>query len=299
MIRSTFLAATALAHVFFLPPSLQAEPLKATCWNIEWFPGGYPNASKRDQTKQLKGASTVLQKLAPDILLAQEVTDERAFEKLATAVPEMKVHVFSQFLESDGKTVGPQQCAIASTLKANSAWFEAFAPTADLPNLRRGFAFAALEHPDGGLMMFYCVHLKSNRGSDTPEGAQDVADTRAESVRQIIAHKAEMEKKFADQKIIGWVIAGDFNTNHDGQFPVCTVVADFEKAGFHNTWGNTPKKDRATWRSDPDPNDRRFEPTTFDYFMTTGFKKADAVMVPDVPRELSDHNPIMLMLSPE
>lgn len=297
MIRSPlFIVATLL---IFLTPSLHADPLKSVSWNIEWFPGGRPNASKSEQTKQLKGATAALKEISPDIFLAQEVTDQKAFEKLATSVPGLKVHVFSQFLEPDGKTVGKQQCAIASTLKPHSAWFEAFAPTENLPNLRRGFAFAALEHPDGGLMMLYCVHLKSNGGSQTPKGAQDVASTRAESVRQIIAHKAEMEKKFADEKIIGWMIAGDYNTNHDDQFPLCTVIADFEKAGFHNTWSATPKEDRATWLSDPDPENRRFEPTTFDYFMTSGFKKVEASMIPDIPREVSDHGPIMLMLSPK
>ena len=295
MIRSPLSIVATL--LIILSPGIHAAPLKTVSWNIEWFPGGRPDASESEQIEQSKGATAALKKIAPDILLAQEVTDQKAFEKLAASVPGMKVHVFSQFLDSDGETVGKQQCAIASTLKPNSAWFEAFAPAENLPNLRRGFAFAALEHPDGGLMMLYCVHLKSNGGSDTPEGAKDVANTRAESVRQIIAHKAAMEKKFADQKILGWLIAGDFNTNHDGQFPLCTVIADFEKAGFHNTWSATPKEQRATWLSDPDPANRRFEPTTFDYFMTSGFQKSEAKMITDVPREISDHAPIMLMLS--
>ena len=59
--------------------------------------------------------------------------------------------------------------------------------------------------------MLYCVQLKSNHGSDTPKGEKNVANTRAESVRQIIAHKEEMEKRFAKHNIVGWLIAGDFN----------------------------------------------------------------------------------------
>ena len=145
--------------------------------------------------------------------------------------------------------------------------------------------------------MFYCVHLKSNGGSDTPKGEREVARTRKESVKQIVAHKKEMEKRFADQKIIGWVVAGDFNTNHDRQFRRCTVIKDLEAAGFYNTWSETPKEERATWRSDPDPDQRRFQPTTFDYIMTTGFQPVQAKMVLDVPRELSDHNPVVLELS--
>jgi endonuclease/exonuclease/phosphatase family metal-dependent hydrolase len=286
-------AILAAALGFFLSPSLAAEPIKALTWNIEWFPGGRPYAKAAERTKQTDAVGAELAKLKPDIFLAQEVTKGYAFEALVATMPGMKVDVFSNFLESDGKTPGPQQCAIASNLKANSAFFESFKPTESLPNLRRGFAFAALEHPDGGLIMLYSIHLKSNRGSDTPKGEKDVADTRAESVRQIIAHKAEMAKRFADKKIVGWLIAGDFNTNHDGQFPVCTAVADLVKAGFHNTWDSTPKEQRLTWHNNP--KDERFKPTTFDYMMTMGFKETQAKAM-TVSRDTSDHDPVMLLL---
>ncbi len=142
--------------------------------------------------------------------------------------------------------------------------------------------------------MVYSVHLKSNRGSDTPEGEKDVAATRAESAKQLIAHKAEMTKKFAGEKIVGWLIGGDFNTNHDGQFPMCTAVKDLVNAGFHNSWDNTPKEDRQTWRNDP--RDTRFKPTTFDYMLTTGFKENQAKLFPDVAIEVSDHTPIGILL---
>ena len=286
-----------LCLLFSLSTLFAVEPLKAVSWNIEWFPGGHPNADQAEQAAQLEGCQEELVGLDPDIFLAQEVTDATAFEELVASVPGMKVHVFSQFLQYDGERVSRQQCAIASKLDANSAWFEAFKPTVSSPNLPRGFAFAALEHPSGGLMMFYCVHLKSNRGSDTRKGEREIAKTRKESVKQIVEHKKKMEIRFADEKILGWVVTGDFNTNHDRQFRRCTVIKDLEDAGFYNTWSETPKEERATWRSDPDPENRRFEPTTFDYFMTTGFQHLQAKMIPDVPRALSDHNPIELELT--
>ena len=232
---------------------------------------------------------------APDLFLAQEITDEKAFADLVKTMPGFKVNVFSRFLDPYSDKPAQQQCAIASRLKMDSAWFEEFAPAKNLPDLRRGFAFAALEHPEGGLIMVYSVHLKSNHGSDTPEGEKNVADTRRESVRQIIAHKAAMEKKFEGRKIAGWLVGGDFNSNHDGQFPMCTAVADLMNAGFHNTWDQTPKDQRLTWHNPPD--DTRFKPTTFDYMMTSGFEKAKATIPPGIPRESSDHDPVMLMLS--
>lgn len=287
---------TLVAAIFgiALSATLTAEPLRTVTWNMEWFPGGRPGASEKEQAEQTKGAKEILAKLAPQILLAQELMDEKAFANLLKEFPGMKVDVFSQFIDPYSGKPGPQQCAIASTLKANSAWFEEFAPVKDLPSLRRGFAFAALEHPEGGLIMLYSVHLKSNNGSDTPEGEQNIADTRAESARQLIAHKAAMEKKFAGEEIVGWVIAGDFNTNDDGQFPKCTVVKDLVAAGFHNCWDETPKQDRLSWRNQPE--DERFKPTTFDYFMTIGFKEKQAKIYAGVPLEISDHTPVMLLL---
>lgn len=264
-------------------------------WNLQWFPGGRPYSKKEEQIKQIKAVKTILTQQSPDIFLAQELRYEGAFERLVANVPGMKTHVFSKFLDDDGETPSSLQCAIASKLKANSAWFESFKPSAALPNLRRGFAFAALEHPEGGLIMVYSVHLKSNRGSESPEGEKDVAATRAESVKQLIAHKTAMEEKFTGQKIIGWVIGGDFNSNHDAQFPMCTAIEDLVKAGFHNSWNKTPKDERLTWRTDPDF--QKFKPTTFDYILTLGFKENQAEMLPDVPLETSDHAPVLIDLS--
>ena len=286
----------ALALGLLLTPATHAEPLKAVTWNIEWFPGGRPYAKSEERAAHAKAVQAEFAKIKPDIFLAQEVTNEKAFAELVATVPGMSVNVFSRFPDEDPDKVVLQQCAIASNLKANSAFFEVFKPARNLPNLRRGFAFAALEHPDGGLIMLYSVHLKSNWGSETPEGEKDIADTRAESVRQIIAHKEAMEKQFEGRKIMGWLIAGDLNTNDDGQFPMCTAVADLVKAGFHNTWDTTPKEERLTWH--PTPGDDRFQPTTFDYVMTMGFRKKQAEVI-SVPRDTSDHDPVLFLLEAE
>jgi endonuclease/exonuclease/phosphatase family metal-dependent hydrolase len=264
-------------------------------WNIRWFPGGYQEASKSDKAEHIKSASSILEKADPDIFLAQEIHDEKSFKELIKNNPKLKLHVVTKFLEFDGKTPAPQQCAIASKLELHSGWQESFKPVRNIPSLQRGFAFAALKHPDGGLIMVYCIHLKSNRGSETQKGEQNIAATRAESVRQIIAHKKEMTRKFSDQKIIGWVIGGDFNSNHDGQFPLCTAIQDMVKAGFHNSWNNTPLKARLTWRNNPRYED--FKPTTFDYIFTSGFTKKQATLIPNVSLKVSDHAPVMLELS--
>ncbi|MFD2257011.1 endonuclease/exonuclease/phosphatase family protein [Luteolibacter algae] len=282
------------AYSLLFGPGLIAKDLTAMTWNIEWFPGGRPNASPPERAEQMRHAQEIIASESPDILLAQELTDKAAFSELAAAVPGMRMHVMSQFLEPNGRTPSPQQCGIASSLQLHSAWFEQFKPTEAIPHLQRGFAFAALIHPDGGLIMLYSIHLKSNRGGDTMEGALHIAQNRAEAARQLVAHQREMKKKFSTHQINGWIIAGDFNSNHDGQFPHCTAVSDLVAAGFHNSWENVARDKRLTWRNAPD--DTRFQPTTFDYILTSGFRKTPARMIPDVPVSVSDHAPVVITL---
>lgn len=284
----------ALFHGLLLCSAAYAEPLKAMSWNVKWFPGGYAEATKAEQTEHINAAQKIVAAADPDIFLAQEIRDETALKALIKNNPDLKIHVMSKFLNFEDKKPFPQQCAIASKLEAHSAFEVPYKFIKNLPSLNRGFAFAALKHPDGGLIMTYCVHLRSNRGSEDPKMEKIIATTRAEAIKQIIAHKNETAKKYADQKILGWVIGGDFNSNHDGQFPLCTAIADLTKSGFHNTWDQTPQKDRLTWRKKPRFED--YKSTTFDYIFTSGFTKKQAKIFPNVSLKVSDHAPVVLEL---
>jgi endonuclease/exonuclease/phosphatase family metal-dependent hydrolase len=272
-----------------------AEPLKAMSWNIKWFPGGHPEATETEKAEHIRSAGEVLKKADPDIFLGQEIRDEKSFNLLAKSSPELKLHVITKFLEFESKTPAPLQCLIASKLELHSASQETFKPVRNVSGVQRGFAFAALKHPDGGLIMVYCIHLRSNRGSEDPEVAKNIAAIRRESVKQILAHRDETAKKFADQKIVGWIVGGDFNSNHDGQFPLCTAIKDMTKAGFHNSWDKTEPEDRLTWRNNPKFED--FKPTTFDYILTSGFQKTQATLFPNVSLRTSDHAPVLLELN--
>lgn len=262
-----------------------ADPLRFVAWNIEWFPGHRPTASAAEAEKHMKEAQEVLKKLNPDIFIAEEVRDWASFHELVSAVPGLTVHVVSSFRDVESGRIRNQQIGIASKLKCRGAWWENWA--ANYPNISRGFSFAALEHPDGGLLMTYGLHLKSNAGGDSEAGAANNSGMRNEQVKQLLAHKANTETAFSGQKITGWIAAGDFNTNHDGHFSD-QVVELMTKGGYHNTWANVPREKRLTWRNPPDSP---YQPTTFDYIFTQGIKPTDAFIL-DAPREVSDHYPI-------
>lgn len=270
-----------------------SEPLRLVNWNIEWFPGHRPTASAEEAEKHMKECQTALKAMNPDIFVAQEIHDWAAFHELVSVVPGLTVHVVSSFRDAESGRIRPQQIGIASKLKCRGAWWENWA--ANYPNISRGFSFAALEHPDGGLIMVYGNHLKSNGGGNTEDGAKNNAAMRDEQVKQLLAHRQTVTTAFSSHSITGWVIAGDFNTNHDGQFPHDTVIQSMVDGGCHNSWTGVPREKRLTWRSDPEPENRRFEPTTFDYIFTDGFIPQKAFLI-EVPRELSDHYPIGIKL---
>jgi len=285
------LALLAIAALFITPLLNAAEPLKFVSWNLEWFPGHRPTASAAEADAHMKAAQEALKKINPDIFVGVEIHDWAAFDELVSAVPGLNCHVVSSFCDPLSGELRPQQIGIASKLKCHAAMWENWA--ANVPEMSRGFAFAALEVPESGLLMVYGNHLKSNRGSDDEAGAKNVAGMRNDQARQLLGHREKIKKAFAKETIFGWIAAGDFNTNHDGQFPLCQAVKTITEGGYFNTWASTPKEKRLTWHPFAGG---KFEPTTFDYIFTEGLKQTDAVIIP-VPEGISDHAAIGITVS--
>lgn len=262
-----------------------ATPLKVVTWNLEWFPGKTPKTTPREATKHMKDAQEALKKLNPDVFIAVEIRDWAALAELVAVIPGLQAHVVSNFIDPNTGEIRPQQIGIASKLTCRAAAWEAWKPT--LPDMARGFSFTALEQKNGSLLMVYGLHLKSNRGD-----ASEVAAMRNEQTLQLIAQRAIMEKAFVGKTIGGWIATGDFNTNHDGQFPLCKVVEEMTQAGFRNTWADTPQNKRLTWSSQAESE---FKPTTFDYFFTLGLGSPNAILL-DTPESVSDHHAIGLAI---
>lgn len=281
-----------LALLCLLTPAWSGTaPLKVISWNMEWFPGKRPTASTAEAATHMKAGQDALKALNPDIFIGVEVNDWNAFHEVCAVVPGLTVHVVSSFVDPMTGEIRPQQIGIASRLKCQGASWEAW--KANVPNISRGFTFAALGDPDNkGLIMVYGTHLKSNRGSDTPEGATSVAAMRDEQAKQLLGHMKLMAVAYGKQPIRGWLAGGDFNTNHDGQFPQCHVVDILTKGGLQNTWLQVPREKRLTWRTEPGG---RFESTTFDYIFAKGFGNVTATAL-EVDLSVSDHLPVQLLL---
>jgi hypothetical protein len=115
LVLATFAIATAQA----------AAQLKVITWNLEWFPGHRPTSSAKEAEEHMKDARAALQKLNPDVFVGVEIRDWASFDELVSAIPGLKTHVVSSFVDPETGEIRPQQVGIASKLPCRAATWEA------------------------------------------------------------------------------------------------------------------------------------------------------------------------------
>ena len=281
---SAFAAAPAAAE-----ESAGDGDLSVVSWNIEWYPGKKNFARGEEMRAHAAIVQAELQKIDPDILLAQEMRDWDSFARLTDVVPGLRPAVVSAFTSRRTGEYWRQQLGIASKLPVMAAWSERWGMEDEIQP-PRGFAAAMIRLPGPGVrhLLVYSLHLKSNLASNDEETQLNYRE-RDESIRQLLAHMRDMKENAFKGTIVGVIAGGDFNTNQDGQFGD-NVMKMMEEAGFHQTWGRTAKADRATWRGSD-----RFDPTTFDHIFTLGLGKPQAEML-TVSDETSDHWPVRVII---
>lgn len=260
-------------------------------WNVEWFPG-QKNFARREAMREHAGVvNAELVKLNPDVLLAQEIRDWDSFARLCDNVPGLRPAAVSAFASRRTGEYWRQQVAIGSKLPVLAAWSELWKAANDLQP-PRGFTAAVLRLPGEGPvrhLLVYSLHLKSNLAENEEETQMNYRE-RDESTRQLLVHIRDMQENVFQGSIVGVVVGGDFNTNQDGQFGD-TVMKILSDAGFHQTWGDTPAAQRATWRGSDVHGS-----ATFDHIFTKGLGSPRAELI-EVPEEASDHWPVRIILS--
>ena len=162
-----------------------APTITATFWNVQWFPGRRPNASRSEENRQIHAVHADLAESNSDLVAFEEVRDWEHAVIAVRPLSGFKVDVISNFPPREGQREA-QQVAITSRLQPLSAWSERWKPSgAIVPP--RGFAFAAYQVEPHQLLLVYALHLKSNRG----EIREDIR-IREESMQQLVAHMKAM-----------------------------------------------------------------------------------------------------------
>lgn len=284
-----------LALLLVLAANLSAQEtsprLRLVFWNVEWFPGSHPNATNAEAVEQITKVVPAIKALNPDILGLNEVLNWNAAAIATLGIPQLKVQVCSDFLDENGaKTF--QQLVIASRKSAIGGWWEPW-KTGKTTTPRRGFAFAAFQPAPGQILLVYCVHLKSNRGS-----ANENIPMREESALQLIEHAAAMEKAYGPLGHVSTVIGGDFNTSTDDpKFKKEKTLKILEDAGFAWSWAQVPFAERVTLPSQPsnNPDFPPFPDACFDHVLVKGATIA-SVKVENLQPAPSDHRPVIVEL---
>ena len=263
------------------PGASISSSITVAFWNIQWFPGYGPDASPWEEGRQIRAVHADIARLNADIIGMEEVRD---FEKAGLAVQPLsgfKVDVCANFPPREGQDIA-QEVAIASRLQPLSAWAEEWKSAGPLLP-PRGFAFAAYHIGRRRLLMFYAMHLKSNRG----EIRENIA-MREESVRQLQSHVAAMEKAYSKLGTITWILGGDFNTSlDDKEFANETTLRRMINSGFSWAWQNTPVASRITL-----PPGGAFPARCFDHIFYKGATLRRASVV-NTSLQSSDHRAIV------
>ena len=203
----------------------------------------------------MEKAKQVLLELDPDVICLQEVRDWKAVEELLSVVPEIRIAIVSSFS-------GGQQQAIASKFVADSAWSSSWKISSGT-DPTRGYAFAALDSGEHGVLLVYSLHLKAN---GTGTYASDMAK-REEASRQLLQHVSQMEELYRSRGRKPVVLAGDFNTTlePDLRFRDETTLRRLLQNGFWWTGTVVPFSQRIT-----NQGSGKFAPADFDHIFTNG-----------------------------
>jgi len=283
LFAAIFFTATLSAQSSSPAPSPPA--ITVTFWNVQWFPGRRPNASRGEENRQIRAVHGDLAQNNSDLIAFEEVRD---YEHAALAVKPLagfKVDVCSSFPPREGQNEA-QQVAITSRLQPLSAWSELWKPSgAIVPP--RGFAFAAYQLAPRQLLLVYALHLKSNRG----ELREDIR-IREESMQQLIAHMKAMETAYGKLGALSWIVGGDFNTAPDEpRFASEKTIASLRAAGFRWCWEGIPFTSRVTV-----PADLRYPAACFDQIFFRGVTLTKAWVANTSPQS-SDHRAVNAVFS--
>ena len=286
-------AALFVASLLAIPCGAQNSPAESapsgqitvTFWNVQWFPGRRPNASRAEENRQIRAVHADVAQLNSDIIALEEVRDWEHASLAVKPLAGFKVDVCSNFPPREGQNEA-QQVAITTRLQPISAWSELWKPSgAIVPP--RGFAFAAYELAPRQLVLVYALHLKSNRG----EIHEDIR-IREESMQQLIAHMKAMNSVYGKLGSLTWIVGGDFNTAPDEpRFASEKTVSSLRGEAFRWCWEGTPFNSRITV-----PGDLRYPAACFDQIFVRGATQLKAWVTNTSPQS-SDHRAVSAVFS--
>src|SRR3954463_4200035 len=84
-------------------PGATSGTLTVAFWNIQWFPGGRPSATKAEETKQITSVQAEIGKWNADIIGMEEIRDFPSAGLAVQKLPGFKVDVCANFPPREGQ----------------------------------------------------------------------------------------------------------------------------------------------------------------------------------------------------
>ena len=265
-------------------------PFTVAVWNIQWFPGGRPDADEQAADRQRVAVRKELMDLAPDILMASEIRSLEAWRSLGlphrylacTAIPRPA---------DENPDLPNQGLALASRIPWSDIWvldFSGLPQTRDRPS--RGILGARFELGAGRVLTIYGVHFKSNRG--------DAEGNRLRRGRAVDYLTADWKKRGLDPARDAILVMGDFNTSlRNRAFAEETTLRRLLDAGFRSVLAGLPDAEAMTGFAHPsglypanDFDHILYSEPARDLFPGSGLRGE----IRPGRREWSDHRPVVL-----
>ena len=275
--------------LLFAALNVYCSDFSVVTWNLEWFPSGSSKgfASKEIESQRIISVAQTLSKLNCDIIIIQEVRDNKSCEDLIEALKPLKytVSVCTQFKDAFGGGVGLQQIAILSKIPATASWAENW-NSVSISDPPRGFAFSSYTIGTNNIGV-YGVHLKSNltRG-DIERGRQLNILKRELAAEKVMRHINESPFNRTNSLEVV-IVGGDFNTTLDqNEFASERTLTIFADNQFESKYEGVDSKQRITI-----PGKGKYPDATFDYLFVRPKSISSKPII--TPVTVSDHYPVM------
>jgi len=225
-----------------LVPATRAQPLRVTSWNV--VPPAHTNALT------IPAVADALKRLAPDIILLQQVADKETCEALADALKPSayQVVICSAFREARSGILRRHQVAILARAEAKPyySWSEPW-HNRDGPALPGGFAFAALEVGNRrvGLFSIQAGSLPA-RAIGKKKAAASLEARQTATIEQLLAKVGSVSNWVADQVQV-FVVGGAFELAAAGTMALEEgPMRRLQDAGFGDAFREQTAAERAT-----------------------------------------------------
>jgi len=297
------------------PPAETASvtgAFRVATYNIENFADGVDDRDRPppQALAQAEDAAAIVDRLAPDVIVLQEIENAAALALLNGALARpYPVGFITDFRPPSGR-VGPHNVAVLSRVPLRDVVERDFGAMEGDVVPTRGFLRFGIDLPGGRRLLVMATHLKSNYGQSSRNQAQ----------RRIAieAMRADADAALAgpggpDLEIL---VAGDMNTDPDSpEFAKDPTLDAFRD--WVDLWRGRPLGERGTCPTRLGDPSREFPPAAFDRILVSpaltnrpwtvtaprrlaeGVNTKDIFAIPGTGRgHVSDHYPVAVEIVP-